>query len=57
MALHENLQLWLDMFVDTIPKESMVNQLEEFQVLLETEQAKVTELEAQIEFKIKVYFK
>jgi arginine/lysine/ornithine decarboxylase len=37
MQLHENLQLWLDIFVDAIPKESVVNQLEEFQNLLDKE--------------------
>jgi len=46
-ALHENLQLWLGIFVDTIPKESVVNQLEEFQRLLDTEKVKVAKLEAQ----------
>ena len=53
MKLHENLQLWLDVFVDTIPKESVINQLNEFQGLLDAEAAKVKELESQVEFKIK----
>jgi hypothetical protein len=47
MALHENLQLWLDKFVDAIPKESVVNQLEEFQNLFDAEKVKVAKLEAQ----------
>jgi len=37
MKLHSNLQLWLDIFVDVIPKDSVVNQLEVFQDLLDKE--------------------
>ena len=49
MKLHENLQLWLDIFVDKIPKESVINQLEEFQELLDIEKEKVIELGCIIE--------